>query len=90
MPKKVLEATYKGLEGESRHPINCIYNPQSEFLEHRKYIIKLLFYSSDMFGFKSETVHFAVQIYDKVLGHRQDAIDFFRKKYTSCNSVISQ
>ena len=57
------------------------YNENYKYLKYRKQNIKQLFNASECFGFKSETVHYAVQIYDKVLSHREDSIEHLRNSY---------
>ena len=48
-----------------------------------------IFQSAERFGFRNETVHHAVAIYDKFL-QIEDCIDRLRSEYESCKGVISE
>ena len=58
-------------------------------MKYRRQNIKDLFSVSERFGFKYDTVHLAVAIYDNFL-HGENAIEDMRNKYTSCKGVISE
>jgi superfamily II DNA helicase RecQ len=88
-PQKVLtvqsrKAIFKKLSLTSQE-----FNPNAKYLKYRRKNVREIFQSAERFGFRNETVHHAVAIYDKFL-QIEDCIDRLRSEYESCRGVISE
>lgn len=65
------------------------FNPYAKYLKYRRKTVRDLFDISERFGFKNETVHHAVAIFDKML-QIENSIDKLRDNYESCKGVITE